>query len=141
MKSIWNRFTEWLNDKLNVSFEGFSLPNGGTIAAFDLQLGKIPTFSTGGFPEDGLFIANHSELAGKFADGRTAVANNEQIISGIANGVREANAEEIALLREQNNLLQGILEKETGITYDEVGKAAKKYAQRYYKRTGRPAYT
>lgn len=43
----------------------------------------IPAYATGGFPEDGLFFANHSELVGKFSDGKTAVANNQQITDGI----------------------------------------------------------
>ena len=47
-------------------------------------------YATGGFPEDGLFFANHSELVGQFANGQTAVANNEQIIAGIREGVYEA---------------------------------------------------
>ena len=44
-------------------------------------------FATGGFPEDGLFMANHGELVGQFSNGRTAVANNEQITEGIADAV------------------------------------------------------
>ena len=47
-------------------------------------------FATGGFPEDGFFFANHNELVGRFANGQTAVANNEQIIEGIKQGVMEA---------------------------------------------------
>ena len=47
-------------------------------------------FATGGFPEDGLFMANHGELVGKFSNGRTAVANNEQIVAGISAGVFDA---------------------------------------------------
>lgn len=47
-------------------------------------------FATGGFPEDGLFMANHGELVGKFSNGRTAVANNEQIVAGISAGVYDA---------------------------------------------------
>lgn len=50
-------------------------------------------FATGGFPEDGLFFANHSELVGKFSNGKTAVANNEQIVEGIKRGVSEAMSE------------------------------------------------
>lgn len=46
-------------------------------------------FATGGFPEDGLFYANHSELVGKFSNGKTTVANNEQIIKGIQRGVTQ----------------------------------------------------
>ena len=55
-----------------------------------INLGKIPTFQTGGFPEDGLFMANHSELVGQFNNGKTAVANNEQITKGIAEAVYPA---------------------------------------------------
>ena len=47
-------------------------------------------FATGGFPEDGLFMANHNELVGRFANGKTAVANNEQITAGIAQAVYSA---------------------------------------------------
>lgn len=47
-------------------------------------------FATGGFPEDGLFMANHGELVGQFSNGRTAVANNEQIVAGISAGVFDA---------------------------------------------------
>lgn len=55
---------------------------------------NIPmAYASGGFPEDGLFFANHSELVGRFANGRTAVANNEQIIEGIKRGVMEGFAE------------------------------------------------
>ena len=48
------------------------------------------TYATGGFPEDGLFFANHSEMVGKFSNGKNAVANNEQIVEGIKRGVSEA---------------------------------------------------
>lgn len=47
-------------------------------------------FASGGFPEDGLFMANHSELVGRFTNGRTAVANNEMIVEGISAGVFDA---------------------------------------------------
>lgn len=49
--------------------------------AFSSLTGK--KYATGGFPEDGFFYANHNELVGKFSNGRTAVANNEQITAGI----------------------------------------------------------
>ena len=60
--------------------------------------GRVPAYASGGFPEDGMFFANSGELVGRFANGRTAVANNEEIISGIANGVREANNELIGVI-------------------------------------------
>lgn len=48
-------------------------------------IGEITAHANGGFPEDGLFFANHGELVGKFSNGKTAVANNEQILTGIEN--------------------------------------------------------
>lgn len=80
----------------------------------------IPGFASGGFPEYGqLFLANEPgagpELVGTIGR-QTAVANTEQIVQGIAAGVSEANLQQNALLREQNELLRAILEKE-GTTY------------------------
>lgn len=48
------------------------------------------TYATGGFPEDGWFRANHGEVMGKFDNGKSVVANNEQITNGIANAVGPA---------------------------------------------------
>lgn len=48
---------------------------------------KVQTYSTGGFPEDGLFMANHGELVGKFNNGKTAVANNDQITTAFAQAI------------------------------------------------------
>ena len=54
----------------------------------EIELGR---FSTGGFPkENGLFMANSTEIIGRFTNGKTAVANNKQIISGISRGVSSA---------------------------------------------------
>ena len=55
-------------------------------------LGGIRGFATGGFPDEGqLFIANEAgaEMVGSIG-GRTAVANNDQIVEGIRQGVYEA---------------------------------------------------
>lgn len=140
VKGIWNNFATWLNDKLNFSWDSVNILGQEIIPSGSITLGTLPTFYTGGFPEDGLFMANHNELVGQFSNGKTAVANNQQITEGIAIAVQDGNYEQNQLLREQNELLRAILEKETGITYDQVGKAAKQYAKEYYNRTGRPAY-
>lgn len=87
-----NKLIDWLNDKLNFSFDGLEILGEEIIPAFSVQLftiPHIPEFATGGFPEDGLFMANHGELVGKFSNGRTAVANNEQITQGIKEAVIE----------------------------------------------------
>lgn len=47
------------------------------------------TYANGGFPEDGLFMANHGELVGQFSNGKTAVANNQEITAGIRDAVMQ----------------------------------------------------
>lgn len=83
IKQTWNKFAEWLNEKLKFSWEDVKIAGKTIIEGGDIILGKIPTFQTGGFPEDGLFFANHNELVGEFSNGKTAVANNAQITAGI----------------------------------------------------------
>lgn len=61
----------------------------GVLGAASSAIG-IPAFAAGGFPEDGMFYANSHELVGRFNNGRTAVANNTQIIEGIENAVYRA---------------------------------------------------
>ena len=63
--------------------------------------------ATGGFVDNGqLFVAREAgpEMVGTI-NGKTAVANNDQIVAGIASGVASANAEQNTLLREQNRIL------------------------------------
>lgn len=46
---------------------------------------SIQTFSNGGVIEDGIFTMNKGEIAGKFHDGTSVVANNQHIEQGIEN--------------------------------------------------------
>lgn len=62
----------------------------GTAIAMSQTAKNGISFATGGFPEDGFFFANHNELVGKFDNGKTAVANNEQITQGIHDAVLSA---------------------------------------------------
>ncbi|MBQ5374645.1 MAG: hypothetical protein IIU51_08865 [Bacteroidaceae bacterium] len=74
----------------------------------------MPTLANGGFVDAGqLFIAREAgpEMVGTMG-GQTAVANNDQIVAGIQNGVAQANAEQNALLRQEVALLTKLLEKE-----------------------------
>lgn len=80
---------------------------------------KLPGYASGGYPDMGqLFLARESgpELVGTMG-GRTAVANNQQIQQGIYQAARDANAEQNALLRQQNELLRALLDKEGGNVY------------------------
>ena len=114
----WNL---WDGQHIDLGFLGqFDIPAFG-IPAVTLGISGIPTieklplkeFGEGGFPEMGqMFIARErgAELVGEIG-GRTAVANNEQIDRGIAEGVRDANAESNELLREQNEYLRQLVRK------------------------------
>lgn len=68
---------------------------------------KRAGYATGGFPEDGLFFANHNELVGSFK-GRTAVANNQQITDGIAQATYQAI---VRANSESNNREEQLLEE------------------------------
>ena len=103
----WSKLREWW-DKL--SLPEFHIPSphfnwtyeeaGGKIAEALKFVGlpatiphlNIAWYAQGGFPEEGqLFIANEAgpEMVGSMG-GRTAVANNDQIVEGIRQGVYEA---------------------------------------------------
>ena len=104
-------------------------------------IGKLPLFASGGFPEQGqMFIAREAgaEMVGSIGR-RTAVANNDQIVSGIAGGVAEANEEQNALLREQNSLLRALLDKESSVSID--GKILTNSVEKYQRERGRVLIT
>lgn len=72
---------------------------------------NVPAYANGGFvPRGDLFLANESspEFVGSIGN-RTAVANNNQIVQGIASGVQHANAEQNMLLREVRDYLRALL--------------------------------
>ena len=72
--------------------------------------------------------------------GKTAVAGGQEI-TGIRDAVYSTSQQEIALLKQQNQLLQGILEKEFVLPQVQIGRSARKYAREYFNRTGREAYS
>ena len=132
----FNDIVEWGADVIGVEWGGVSLVK-------EVQLARIPmpTYATGGFPESGqMFIAREAgaEMVGNIGR-RTAVANNDQIVNGIANGVAEANDEQNALLREQNSLLRAIYEKESGTYLD--GRLLTNSVEKYQRERGRTLIT
>lgn len=76
----------------------------------NVSLPRIPKFSTGGFPEDGLFMANHNELVGKFSNGKTAVASNEMIVAGIEEAAYRGFSRAYEDNSREANLLSEILD-------------------------------
>lgn len=165
LKYAWDSAEKWWNNnkpslseitaKIKMPHLEVSWDTKGTAAKALQKLGLkgFPNFSvryyaSGGFPEDGWFRANHGEIMGKFDNGKSVVANNMQITEGISNAVYQGNREmvevmyqELSETRRQNEILTKILEKEFGITKDDIGRAARSYANDYYKRTGREAYS
>ena len=141
---IVNLAIDAINDIGNIKFKGFSLGGVEIIPAFNTKLWnipKIPLMAEGGFPEQGqMFIAREAgaEMVGNIGR-RTAVANNDQIVAGIAGGVAEANEEQNTLLREQNSLLRAILEKDSGVYLD--GKNLTNSVEKYQRERGRVLIT
>lgn len=91
---LFNRFIGWVNDKMMFEWDAIEIMGQEVVPAGSVQLFTIPKiagrFEDGGFLEDGLFTMNHGEIAGKFNNGKSVVANNQQIVDGIAAGVYEA---------------------------------------------------
>ena len=108
---VINGFIKMLNGAIDIINK---IP-GVSIAKIELL--AIPRLAEGGFPQTGeMFIAREAgpEMVGTIGN-RSAVANNDQIVSGIQNGVYAANQEQNALLREQNRLLRQLLEKDSTV--------------------------
>ena len=135
IKQVWNNFATWLNSKLSFSWDSVNIGGKEIIQAGNINLGKIPTFATGGFPEDGLFFANHGEMVGQFSNGNTAVANNSQIVEGIKAGVKSAVSEaltpylsQIAQNTSENSGIK--VELDGKVIYDSTVKQWKSEARR-----------
>lgn len=126
-KGIWNRFAEWLNDKLNFSWDSVSFAGKEIIPSGSINLGKIPTYETGGYVPTrfSMFMAGEDgvpEILGTVG-GKTAVAGGMEI-TGIKDAVFATAQQEIELLRRQNEILLQLLSKPT-ISNDDVFSAAK----------------
>lgn len=145
-KSGWTSISSWLGD-LTASLK-ITLPkirvkwsSAEVLGATINYPSGFETYAKGGFPEVGqLFIAREAgaEMVGNIGN-RTAVANNDQIVAGIANGVAEANSEQNSLIREQNTLLRALLEKESGVYLD--GRSLTNSVEKYQRERGRVLIT
>ena len=130
----FNDVVQWGANVIGADWGGVTLIN-------EVKLGRISQYSTGGFPEDGLFFANRNELVGQFSNGQTAVANNEQIVDGIKQGVKEAVSEILApYLADIADSSRKTANKNFGITSREAFSAVRTEASNYTRRTGQPAF-
>ena len=92
---IINRVVDAINNVFHISFKGLSVLGKEVVPAFNARLVNIPhvpTFADGGFVDEGqLFIAREAgaEMVGRIGR-KTAVANNDQIVESVSQGVYEA---------------------------------------------------
>lgn len=110
LETATEAFNKWFN-KLSPRLKYIMGKVWGEGGNFALPGMNVPAYANGGFvPRGDLFIANESspEFVGNIGN-RTAVANNNQIVQGIASGVQHANAEQNMLLREVRDYLRALL--------------------------------
>lgn len=151
IKSKWDVFKKWWKG-LKLSFPKIKMPHFDitfetkTILGQEFKYPKkfdVKYYASGGFPEAGSFFwageKGIPEMLGTVG-GKTAVAGGAEI-TGIKDEIRNTANEEIALLRQQNALLQALLQKDYGITTNDIGKAAQTYSREYMRRTGKPAFS
>lgn len=128
-------FEKFLNGIIGVVNNVISVINSiGAILGIHINpipLVSIPRLAEGGFVDEGqLFIAREAgaEMVGAIGN-RTAVANNDQIVEGIAAGVSEANDGVIAAIYELLNAVENL---DTSVTIgDEViGRSYDRYTRK-----------
>lgn len=143
LRNMWYNFKDWW-DNLGLSFPHIKMPHfniDGELSLVPPQVPKISVdwYANGGFPNKGqLFVANEvaPEMVGTM-DGRTAVANQQEITQGIANAVYPAvyNAVVAAMSEANNNVnitLQGDADKLFTMVQDK--------ANNYTNMTGQAAF-
>ena len=123
MTEITTSSTEASNaiDGVVKAFNSISGNGGGKFGGhFEVEFGAETQFyANGGFPTHGeMFLARESgpELVGRIGN-RTAVANNDQIVSGIASGVSNANAGVINAVMAIGNMITKAVNDKDSNTY------------------------
>lgn len=110
-----------------------------TAAGKPITQAYVVPYASGGFVQGGLFLAGEipgqAEMVGSI-NGRTGVASGAEI-TGIGDAVRATGAEEAALLRQQNQLLQALLAKDPfGTPNSAAGRWIAQSSQAYKAVTG-----
>lgn len=143
IRDLWYDLKDWWGD-LSLRFPHIKMPHFSIEGEFSLMPPEVPHinvdfYANGGFPNKGqLFVANEvaPEMVGTM-DGRTAVANQQEITTGIANAVYPAvyNAVVAAMSEANNNVnitLQGDADKLFTMVQDK--------ANNYTNMTGQAAF-
>ena len=118
IKRTWNDIADSLNGSYDIGD-----------STMRIRLPKV--YASGGFPEDGLFMANHNELVGKFSNGKTAVANNKQIVDGIQAGVYNAVMSAMANSNSGASYISNEIVVDGDVIARTITKAQEKQQRRY----------
>lgn len=121
IKEAQEQFEKWKSKQITIGIDadtsrarsninrfGNDLKNSG----LGIQYNPISTYANGGFPEEGPFYMNRGEIAGKFSNGKSVVANNQQITDGIKYAVMEGMAEVMNQYGGMNNVKLDITTEE-----------------------------
>lgn len=137
-----NKVLSGFNNVVSVAAKVAGVDWSGVDLVKEVKLPRVKAYATGGFM-DKYSIATVGEnglpeLMGTVG-GKPAVAGSQEI-TGIKDAINSTSAQEVSLLRQQNQLLQAILQKNFGITTSDIGKAARDYGREHYNRTGDNVY-
>lgn len=134
VKSSIDGIVRSLDDLFKYNNKRFNITTGTKYMGYQSLLDRAPHFASGGFPEEGPFYMNRREIVGKFSNGKTAVANNQQITEGIKQAVMEGMAQVMMNYNASGNsapIIENVFkcDSETLYRMTQVGKA--KHGQRY----------
>lgn len=134
VKSSIDGIVRSLDDLFKYNNKRLNITTGTKYMGYQSLLDRAPRYASGGFPEEGPFYMNRGEMVGKFSNGKTAVANNQQITEGIKQAVMEGMAQVMMNSNAGGNsapIIENVFkcDSETLYRMTQIGKA--KHGQRY----------
>jgi hypothetical protein len=137
LSSLWTKIKNWFKNTFDIgSLIDKAVPDWLSGSWGTVKSWFSGGYATGGYPTSGqMFIAREAgpELVGSIG-GRTAVANNDQIVDAVSIGVYNAVVD--AMSRSGGNKQPTIIE----ISGREVFRAVQDESSAYRRRTGQPAF-
>ena len=143
VKLKWDEFKNWWSG-LQIEFPKIKLPHFSVTGGFNLNPPSVPTvsvsyYASGGFPNTGeLFMARENginEMVGRIGH-RSAVANNDQIVTAIKGAVADGMAEVMMAFVGQDNTAPPVIELtikvDSETMYQTVKKGKEKSDRRYH---------
>ena len=153
--SAWAAKVQAAISSIAANFKIPSLPRIGLSVYFDTNIGGLRkkvadalglsgwpslswyTYASGGFPDVGeMFIAREAgpEMVGRIGH-KTTVANNDQIVDGIASGVQFANENVVAAIYAMSRQVVSAIESNGGDVYMDSAKVSYKTTERQNRQT------